>query len=75
MAGTAALTLLILASIESPLAGLVYILLFGIGSILSMGVMTIFISFPFVFSANRLPGLNQVIQFSVGSLSILFLHR
>ncbi len=37
-----------------------------------MGVMTIFISFPFVFSANRLPGLNRVIQFSVGTLSILF---
>ena len=72
VAGSAALTLLILASIESPLAGLGYILLFGLGSVLSMGIMTIFISFPFVFSANRLPGLNRVIQFSVGTLSILF---
>ena len=72
VAGSAALTLLVLASIESPLAGLVYILLFGLGSILSMGVMTIFISFPFVYSANRLPNLNRVIQFGVGTLSILF---
>jgi ABC-type nickel/cobalt efflux system permease component RcnA len=72
VAGSAALTLLVLASIESPLAGLGYILLFGIGSVLSMGIMTIFISFPFVWSANRLPGLNRVIQFSVGTLSILF---
>ena len=72
VAGSAALTLLVLASIESPWAGLVYILLFGLGSILSMGVMTIFISFPFVYSANRLPNLNRIIQFSVGTLSILF---
>ena len=72
VAGSAALALLVLASIESPLAGLVYILLFGLGSILSMGVMTIFISFPFVYSANRLPNLNRIIQFGVGTLSILF---
>ena len=72
VAGSAALTLLVLASIESPWAGLMYILLFGIGSILSMGVMTIFISFPFVYSANRLPNLNRIIQFGVGTLSILF---
>ena len=72
VAGSAVLTLLVLASIESPLVGLGYILLFGIGSLLSMGIMTILISFPFVFSANHLPGLNRVIQFSVGTLSILF---
>ena len=72
IAGSAALTLLILASIESPLAGIVYILLFGLGSVLSMGVMTILISLPFTFSANRLPNLNQYIQFGVGALSILF---
>ena len=72
VAGSAALTLLVLASIESPWVGLVYILLFGLGSILSMGVMTIFISFPFVYSANRLPNLNRIIQFGVGTLSILF---
>ena len=72
VAGSAALTILVLASIESPMAGMVYILLFGLGSVLSMGLMTIFISFPFVFSANRLPSLNQFIQFGVGTLSILF---
>ncbi len=72
VAGSAALTLLILASIESSIAGLVYILLFGVGSILSMGIMTILISVPFVASANRLPNLNRMIQFSVGAFSIIF---
>ena len=72
IAGSAALTLLILASIESPLAGMAYILLFGLGSVLSMGVVTILISFPFVVSANRLPNLNRGIQLTVGTTSILF---
>ena len=72
LAGSAALTLLVLASIDSPLAGIGYILLFGLGSVLSMGVMTVIISLPFVFSANRLPNLNSFIQPGVGVLSILF---
>ena len=72
VAGSAALTLVVLAYIESPLAGIVYVLLFGLGSVLSMGIMTIIISLPFAFSANRLPNLNRRIQFGVGPLSILF---
>ena len=72
VAGSAALTLLVLASIESPLAGLGYILLFGLGSVLSMGVMTILIGLPFVISAGRLPNLNRAIQLGVGTLSIIF---
>ena len=72
LAGSAALTLLVLASIDSPLASMGYILLFGFGSVLSMGIVTIFISFPFVFSADRVPSLNRYIQLSVGTLSILF---
>ncbi|PKB64695.1 MAG: hypothetical protein BZY80_01940 [SAR202 cluster bacterium Io17-Chloro-G2] len=72
VAGSAALTLLILASIESSIAGLIYILLFGVGSVLSMGIMTILISLPFVASANRLPSLNRGIQFAVGALSMVF---
>ncbi len=72
LAGSAALTLLVLASIDSALAGMGYILLFGLGSVLSMGIVTIFISFPFVFSAGRLPSLNRYIQLSVGAFSILF---
>ena len=72
VAGSAALMLLVLASIESPIAGLAYILLFGLGSVLSMGIMTVIIGLPFVISAGRLPNLNRTIQFLVGSLSILF---
>ncbi|MDP6550438.1 MAG: hypothetical protein QF659_10240 [Dehalococcoidia bacterium] len=70
VAGTAALTLLVLTSL-SPITGIAYLLLFGLGSVLSMGLMTILISLPFVFSSNRLPNLNRVIQFGTGTLSIV----
>ena len=72
VAGSAALTLLILASIDSPIAGIAYILLFGLGSVLGMGIMTVLISLPIVASANRMPNMNRFIQFGVGTLSILF---
>ena len=72
LAGSAALTFLVLASIDSPIASLAYMLLFGLGSVLSMGIMTVIIGLPFVMSASRLPNLNRTIQFAVGSLSILF---
>ncbi len=72
VAGSAALTLLILASIDSAFAGIVYILVFGLGSVLSMGIMTILIGLPFVASANRMPNLNRVIQIGVGTISIIF---
>ena len=72
VAGSAALALLVLASIESPIAGLAYILLFGLGSVFSMGIMTVVIGLPFAMSAGRLPNFNRTIQFAVGSLSILF---
>lgn len=71
LAGSAALTLLVLTYIDSPLVGLTYIAIFGLGSVLSMGIMTIVISLPFVLSANRLPNLNSFIQAGVGVLSIV----
>ena len=60
------------SNIESPLAGLAYILLFGLGSVISMGVMTVIISLPFVVSAGRLPNINRTIQIAVGTFSIMF---
>ena len=71
VAGSAALTLLVLASIDSAIAGVAYILLFGLGSVLSMGIMTIVISLPFMVSAQRMPRMNEVFKVGVGALSIV----
>lgn len=71
LAGSAALLLLVLASLKSTWAGVTYILIFGLGSVVSMGLITIGISMPFAAS-SRLPKLNYLVQGVAGSLSIIF---
>ncbi|MFQ5860956.1 MAG: urease accessory protein UreH [Dehalococcoidia bacterium] len=71
IAGSAALMLLVLASIKSPLGGLSYIVLFGVGSVVAMGVLTVFLSLPFSVSA-RFPAVNRMVQVVAGVASIAF---
>lgn len=71
LAGSAALMLLVLASLESTWAGVAYILLFGLGSVAAMGLLTIFLTVPFSLSA-QLPGLNRLIQSAAATLGIIF---
>ena len=46
MAGSAALTVLALQTVETPLAGMAYILLFGMGSILGMALVSMALTYP-----------------------------
>ena len=71
MAGSAALMLLVLASVDNSLVGLAYIAIFGVGSVAAMGLATIFLSLPFSVSAG-FPRLNQAVQVVSGIASILF---
>ncbi|MGH7807250.1 MAG: hypothetical protein ACRENT_04085, partial [Thermodesulfobacteriota bacterium] len=66
VAGSAALMLLVLTTIPSPLAGLLYILIFGIGSVGGMLIMSSLISLPFVFTANRFAVTNERIKALAG---------
>src|SRR5262245_47114726 len=52
MAGSAALMLLVAATIPSPVGGLVYVLVFGAGSTMGMLVLSGLIGLPFVVTAN-----------------------
>jgi cytochrome c biogenesis protein CcdA len=71
LAGSATLMLLVLASIKSVWDGVTYILLFGLGTAVSMSVISIFISVPFTVS-GRVPRVNRTVKISAGSLSIIF---
>lgn len=71
LAGSAALMLLVLANIKSVGTGFTYMLVFGTGTIVSMGLISIFISLPFSIS-GRMPRLNRVIQTAAGTFSIVF---
>jgi ABC-type nickel/cobalt efflux system permease component RcnA len=72
LAGSAALTLLVLTQIQSIPLGLLYLALFGIGSTLGMLLMSGLIGLPFALSARRLSGFNYGLQTVAGALSIAF---
>jgi hypothetical protein len=58
MAGSAALLLLTLQMVSSPLAGLLYVATFGVGSIAGMAAASAAITFPL---RQRAAGLNQML--------------
>jgi ABC-type nickel/cobalt efflux system permease component RcnA len=72
LAGSAALTLLVLTQIQSVLLGLLYLAVFGVGSTVGMLLMSGLIGLPFALSARRLSNLNYGLQTAAGALSIAF---
>ena len=67
MAGSAALILLTLDAVETVVLGLVYIALFGIGSVIGMGVLSVIISVPLRYSSKRLTWLHNGLQLAIGA--------
>jgi ABC-type nickel/cobalt efflux system permease component RcnA len=72
LAGSAALTLLVLAQIQSIWLGLVYLAVFGLGSTVGMLLMSGLIGLPFALSGRRLTTINYGLQTAAGSLSVAF---
>ena len=72
LAGSAALMLLVLGTIQSPLGGLGYILIFGMGSIIGMVVISTLIGLPLSLSSQRSKFLTDRIRFITGALSAVF---
>jgi ABC-type nickel/cobalt efflux system permease component RcnA len=72
LAGSAALTLLILTQIPSVFLGLLYLGLFGLGSTVGMLMMSGLIGLPFALSARRLTGFHNGLQTIAGGLSVAF---
>ena len=70
MAGSAALVLLVLATIPSPLAGLLYIAVFGLGSTMGMLALSGLIAVPFLLTARRSAHATTLIQVGAGLASI-----
>ena len=71
MAGSAALMLLVLAAIPSPVGGLLYVLVFGIGSTAGMLLLSGLIGLPFVITAGRSRAALLGIQALAGATSLL----
>lgn len=69
LAGSAALTLLVLTTVPSTLLGMLYILIFGLGSILSMLIVSTFLSLPFLMT-RRHPASHAIVTVTTGLLSL-----
>jgi hypothetical protein len=72
LAGSAALTLLVLAQIESPAVGFAYLLVFGLGSIGGMLAMSGLVGLPFALVPRRLDKAHVALQLCAGAFSVLF---
>ena len=70
LAGSAALMLLIVPTIESSSLAMLYIVIFSVGSIGGMMAMSFLIGLPFHFTANRFEFLNNGIRFAAGVFSL-----
>jgi sulfite exporter TauE/SafE len=72
MAGSGALMLLILSTISQPAVGIAYILIFGIGSIGGMMLMSMLVGLPFHFTANRFVRADWFLRGAAGLFSLGF---
>lgn len=70
LAGSAALILLMLGTVDSPLAGLLYVGLFGLGSIGGMALLSLAISVS-LHGARNIAWLDGVLQGTVGVSTIV----
>jgi sulfite exporter TauE/SafE len=71
MAGSAALMLLVLTTIPSPWQAVLYVLLFGLGSVAGMLLMSVLVSLPLQLTARRLDGVLGHVRLAAGLTSIV----
>jgi hypothetical protein len=70
MAGSAALLMLTVSQASSPAVGLGYVALFGVGSMIGMGVLSTIIAVPLAVSARWLTWANRGLQGVVGLVTV-----
>ena len=72
LAGSAALMLLVLSTIPSPAVGLLYVVVFGAGSIGGMMLMSLLVGLPVHLTAGRFDRANWMIRGMAGLFSLSF---
>jgi high-affinity nickel-transport protein len=72
LAGSAAVALLVLAAIRDPLWAVGYLLLFGVGTVAGMMVITAVIGLPLAYTANRFSTMHRYLGVASGLLSLGF---
>lgn len=72
LAGSAAVALLVLTTISQPRWAIGYLLVFGLGTIVGMMLITTAIALPFTYTRAHFSRLNQALALASGAISLSF---
>ena len=72
LAGSAAVALLVLTTIRVPAWAMFYLLVFGLGTVAGMMLITAAIAVPFTLSENRFARMNHFLAAASGVVSLIF---
>lgn len=72
LAGSAAVSLLVLATVRDPRWASLYLLVFGVGTLLGMMLVTAGLAIPLSAAARRWGGASRILRLATGTLSVLF---
>jgi len=72
LAGSAAVALLVLATIHDARWAVAYLLVFGVGTIAGMMVITVIIGAPFAYAGKRFGSFNRFLAVASGLISVAF---
>ena len=72
LAGSGGLMVLVLSTIKDLTQGIVYILVFGIGSVVSMTIISFLIGLPYLLTVNKISRFEMYLKTAAGLMSIFF---
>lgn len=72
LAGSAAVALLVLATIQDPYWGMLYLLIFGLGTVVGMMLVTAMVALPFTYTQVHARRLNAGLRLASGVISLAF---
>lgn len=70
LAGSAFVAMLVLSAIPSPVVGLLYLLIFGVGTVAGMALITTMIAIPSAYSLARFTNVQRYLQIASGAVSV-----
>lgn len=72
LAGSAAVALLVLATVREPVWACAYLLLFGFGTLAGMALITTSLATPLTVASQRWPRFGRVMRLGTGVISLVF---
>ena len=72
LAGSAAVALLVMSAIGDPNWALVYLVVFGLGTIAGMMLITVLLAIPFAITTGRVSTFSSTLHAGAGLASVLF---